>query len=459
MADLPLQSIVADFKIHDLATKDLIALQKVVNKAVKDLTTLEKEAAKAESVLGKLGKSAKGTASGVAGAAGAVVQKPIGIAESTISGGMVGAIAAIPVLGGLMSALSGTLTDVANKYESGIALQKILNRDLSTIDRTFNRTGINIIKGLDQTFSTLTEQRQFASTLVGAGAEASTVAKANPQLEALAKAQGIDLKDVTTTRLEVGKGLTKAEIALLDATRSQFSSIWTANHALQVWSNVIEKASKRKEFQESIEQNKNLQKVAIKTEDGHITYTKSIQEASVEISKSKQSLSLMAVENNNYVTSMKAFTMEIDKQRFNFEKITSKVASGSISVVEGVEKVLGSETSKRSSAEQAAKIKQKLPGQIWSNKENDWVYPGKALGGSVDRGHTYRINEKGQEFFTPGQSGTIHPANQNNSQSVTLAPVINIYGGDSGEIRRVVNEELNNLARKIAYNQGLKIPG
>ena len=58
--------------------------------------------------------------------------------------------------------------------------------------------------------------------------------------------------------------------------------------------------------------------------------------------------------------------------------------------------------------------------------------PGGAreLGGDVMPGKTYRINERGEEFFTPKQAGTVTPANQIGGSQITFAPSFGLLDGD-----------------------------
>jgi hypothetical protein len=55
----------------------------------------------------------------------------------------------------------------------------------------------------------------------------------------------------------------------------------------------------------------------------------------------------------------------------------------------------------------------------------------------VQRGHIYEINEKGQEFFSPGSSGRIHPAG---SQAGAMINHFHIMTSDpKGAAREVVS--------------------
>lgn len=61
----------------------------------------------------------------------------------------------------------------------------------------------------------------------------------------------------------------------------------------------------------------------------------------------------------------------------------------------------------------------------------------RAGGGPVQRGHIYEINEKGQEFFSPGSSGRIHPAG---SQAGAMINHFHIRTSDpKGAAREVVS--------------------
>lgn len=64
----------------------------------------------------------------------------------------------------------------------------------------------------------------------------------------------------------------------------------------------------------------------------------------------------------------------------------------------------------------------------------------RAAGGPVWAGSTYRINERGQEFFTPGRSGTIHPAGGAlGGRPVNIGPfTFNGISGDPDELERRV---------------------
>lgn len=100
---------------------------------------------------------------------------------------------------------------------------------------------------------------------------------------------------------------------------------------------------------------------------------------------------------------------------------------------------------------------------------------GRAKGGSMTRGHEYRINEIGQEFFTPNASGSMvandvlrsRRNGSSSSQNVTINAPININGsnGDAVAIAEQVRRELSNivsdikselssdrLARRVAYS-------
>ncbi len=52
----------------------------------------------------------------------------------------------------------------------------------------------------------------------------------------------------------------------------------------------------------------------------------------------------------------------------------------------------------------------------------------RELGGDVMPGHTYRINERGEEFFTPNQAGTVTSAGQaGGASNITFAPVVQAF--------------------------------
>lgn len=67
-------------------------------------------------------------------------------------------------------------------------------------------------------------------------------------------------------------------------------------------------------------------------------------------------------------------------------------------------------------------------------------YPGRALGGPVTAGQTYIVNEnratQGPEYFTPGVSGTITPANKiGGGQAISMTQVLQISTGVADTVR------------------------
>ena len=85
----------------------------------------------------------------------------------------------------------------------------------------------------------------------------------------------------------------------------------------------------------------------------------------------------------------------------------------------------------------------------------------KASGGDVSAGHTYRINERGQEFFTPSRSGRIIPHGKAGGVAIT-APIsvsIHIASSNPAEIIRMaktkLREELQASLRGALADTGL----
>lgn len=85
----------------------------------------------------------------------------------------------------------------------------------------------------------------------------------------------------------------------------------------------------------------------------------------------------------------------------------------------------------------------------------------RASGGNVRAGGLYRINERGQEFFAPGRSGTVIPArataalmaaaNSNTAGGGGMPPIgqLHIHGANDPEsTRRIVREEFRRVARE-----------
>ncbi len=85
----------------------------------------------------------------------------------------------------------------------------------------------------------------------------------------------------------------------------------------------------------------------------------------------------------------------------------------------------------------------------------------RASGGDVRAGHTYRINERGQEFFTPSRSGRIIPSRPLGGVSVTAPITVNITaaGANAAEIIRQaktrLREELQAALRGAIADTGL----
>jgi hypothetical protein len=77
-------------------------------------------------------------------------------------------------------------------------------------------------------------------------------------------------------------------------------------------------------------------------------------------------------------------------------------------------------------------------------------YEGRALGGTVNAGQTYVVNEnratQGPEYFTPGVSGTITPANKMGGGSTTsVTQVLQITAG----VPEIVRSEISRMAPMI----------
>ncbi len=85
----------------------------------------------------------------------------------------------------------------------------------------------------------------------------------------------------------------------------------------------------------------------------------------------------------------------------------------------------------------------------------------RASGGDVRAGHTYRINERGQEFFTPARSGRIIPNHRLGGVSVTAPITVNITaaGTNAADVIRQaktrLRDELQAALRGAIADTGL----
>lgn len=77
--------------------------------------------------------------------------------------------------------------------------------------------------------------------------------------------------------------------------------------------------------------------------------------------------------------------------------------------------------------------------------------PCTAAGGRAWKGSTYRVNELGQEFFTPGMSGTIHPAESGVGSGATHITVGDIIIQGAGDARAVANEVKRMLDSELRF--------
>lgn len=75
----------------------------------------------------------------------------------------------------------------------------------------------------------------------------------------------------------------------------------------------------------------------------------------------------------------------------------------------------------------------------------------RAAGGRAWKGSTYRVNELGQEFFTPGMSGTIHPAESGVGSGATHITVGDIIIQGAGDARAVANEVKRMLDSELRF--------
>ena len=432
MADLPLQTIVAEYSVKDLATKSVKAIDKDIQKSIKSTKDFEKELTKANSILGQMGKAAKGTAAGAAGAAGTVVQKPIGIAESTISGGMVGAAASVPIIGGLMSAIMGATGDVKDKFIAGLSLKKELMNYSVDIQKAFGKGSKDALKTFDDNFSTLAQQQKLLSGLTRGGVSAETLSpevKAN--LQNLAKAQGVEL-DQVLNNVDTMSGMDAVQIELINRYKSMLGNALTADQGMQGIARVLE-------------DNKSV----IKAEaDKRQAVTGGLQASLVESKTRETSNKLILTEEGRYLNSMAALRIAYDT-----EAVAIKTKGFGARVETTVVGALTEQKDTRFSEWQAA-------GSSGTFEQYRKEHPKKALGGSVDRGHTYQINENEQEYFTPGQSGRITPASQmNKNNSATITMNNNFYiSGASQNIQQEIEAALDNVARSFSYALGMRLP-
>lgn len=83
--------------------------------------------------------------------------------------------------------------------------------------------------------------------------------------------------------------------------------------------------------------------------------------------------------------------------------------------------------------------------------------PARASGGSVAAGSLYRVNEYGEEFFQPTEDGRIIDPRRKaaggagairTAGPISIAPVINVSGGDSATIVREVLSEIDRAVRE-----------
>lgn len=97
-------------------------------------------------------------------------------------------------------------------------------------------------------------------------------------------------------------------------------------------------------------------------------------------------------------------------------------------------------------------VQKRPPGQTRYERKHGIKADGKrAAGGRVQRDHIYRINEKGQEYFSPGSSGRIHPAG--NSQ----APMENHFHISSVDPRGAAQEVVSALGNLLERSRQTSI--
>jgi len=476
MAELPLQTVVAEYAVKDLATKSVKAIDKEITKSVKSTEQFEKELKKTESLLGKVSKAAKGMGSGVAGAGKGAIGGATAVAGAATSG-----LGALPVVGGLMAAVIASINSVKNQFVSGLSLKKELLTLSTDVQASFKGKQKEALKAFDTSFSFKPQQEQLLSSLSNLGVDIKDMSKENLKvIENFAKSQGKDLEKVFDGAIKSGHGLT--DVQKIQA--QQYQAMIKAD-------NPFTSKTGFKLMIELLKQvNPELQKVAKNNQ----VLTSGTQGYITAVKKKQQEMDLFMVDTPEKMKSgFKSFEAALESEKL-VRNLTATVAGSANFVIKGSAKTINTllsggqsnEEKRQAGRERVSQLLQSQKGMVWSNKENRYL-PARAKGGPVQKGKAYMVGEQGPEPFIPNESGTIIPnsqinniRNKNNTinnnfnrnesrqnvqnnnktegnRTINFNPVFNIYG-DNGNMKNQISGELDNMARSLAHYMGIPLP-
>jgi len=84
--------------------------------------------------------------------------------------------------------------------------------------------------------------------------------------------------------------------------------------------------------------------------------------------------------------------------------------------------------------------------------------PGRAAGGHVSPDNVYRVNERGQEFFSPGSSGSIQPVGNNTGGGISVPLSIQVIVESIDDIKEAVKTAIDDLSiNEFANEAGLAV--
>jgi len=460
-----LQANIAELKITDLVTKNLKAIDSELTKTQKGMKGLEDSSKSADRIL-----------SGMAGGLAAKFKSGLGsiggAGQSTISGGVGGALSSIPVIGGTLSTLLGSVSAAKNQFISGVTLQTELKKLSNDFRTAFKEKGDSIISKVKREgFFSEQDIKGVFSGLAKAGVSPELLAKSQGTFQKFTQAQGLGsaqegIQAIISGQIAAGKGLSKIQIAEIQALAPLLQNIQTADIGYQRIIEVMDSSSNEQE-----------------------AFAKSTREA---IGANKKVLNTNLQLNNNladYAADVKNSsalqTTEFEKEKANIAitkgsgQVTAGAVQGGKQIVQNIVGAYFGEDKKDDRTPEQKKIDLDNRNQIRAKRGLPPVLedkpPGRLNGGPVDKGKSYVIHEQKKEIFVPGQPGTILPKVPEQKQpqkQEKQASVINYYNNNINvavtvpfssmgvSIEREIRTALDNLARTtFRQNTGLPLKG
>jgi hypothetical protein len=464
----PLEIAAAELSLKDKVSRGLKKIDKGMAKSTKLLSKTEKQTKKNEKENIKLAKSLDKVSRAQkkikpAAAGGPSFRQRVGAGArrgaGAVKGGLsafTGGIGGVPIVGGVIASILGSIAATRQTFVAGISLEKELKTLANDYRKAFGKRAASILTDVrkDRFFRTEDAQAAFAG-LAGAGVRPQQVAKQQKVLMQFTKAQGLTsltegIQRLTSGSIKAGKGLSAIDIKQLQALGPLMKDVSTAPIAFDQIVNILKKA--------------NLSKAAQDTDKalrGVVRSSNLIQD--MQQQTVRQGAAFKGA-TDAFIVSEKSLQL-VNKNVANLARVT---APGVAASIKGVSKLID---------KPGSTVKNLLfaPKKAAMRSRAGRAPVGKADGGRINGPEI--VGERGPELFTPSQSGSILPNERLKKlvgatrgrpqvQQITKQPVINfnptinVNAGNAEQavsIGRQIREELAAIVNNMRFETGLSI--